>query len=360
MQSLIALDTLIAEVKQSLQIQPKHQKMSKLKALQAIAPNVFVPGYARVVQKSRQPIILKRNEIKAWCSQTFIDKDGKTQHRQAMPFPPVRQQQVGLDDPRIEFWFGAPSDEFPYPCVKRNQMLDNMEAYPYIPCCSAINQLEDPKSVYYEDAEQRKIWMVVRVARKAKNDKQLKEFKEARENARLLNHDVDLVGPHISDPRLAVRGVRLETLPKQKLWDILQKAVQDGFSLPNGLALSSRRGELITAVRAAHLQHHRAMDSVKPPTFVSLFESTQTGDGKGEELFYQVTTQKGDSVVSSLNTLTVNGLQIIIGKAKWEGYRPSPLCQKREHLIAMIYDAHKSGFLKKCIFTKAELKPFNK
>jgi len=96
-----------------------------LAALQAIAPDVFGPGYARHVQKDSQSALLRAENLEGWLAQTFEYK-GKT----------YRQEALRLPGWHPEFYFVAPSNEFPFIGFK-----SSIPDFPLgLPCCFAKPQ----------------------------------------------------------------------------------------------------------------------------------------------------------------------------------------------------------------------------
>lgn len=122
---------------------------TNLKVLRASAPELFVNGYSRRIQRPYQPILLQRNEVKAWREQTFTDAKGNVHHCQAMPFPPLPNPlTVDPDNTRVQFWFGASNNRYPYPGIKHNLLLPNREQYPFLPYCGIKDQLSTSTSLY--------------------------------------------------------------------------------------------------------------------------------------------------------------------------------------------------------------------
>jgi hypothetical protein len=118
--------------------------MSKIDQLQDLAPDLIVSGYARKCQCPHQPQIIGPNDVDVWRQRRFVMK-GVLQERQILPFP--------RENPR--WLFVCPSDTFPYPGVRDND-LSNKEIYPYIPCCFGADQMDPTKpnlgyNHYYRD-----------------------------------------------------------------------------------------------------------------------------------------------------------------------------------------------------------------
>lgn len=109
---------------------------TKKKQLQELAPDLIVDGYARVCQCPYQPIIINPEEIPAWTAQTFTIK-GQTYYRQVMEFPSADKKQI--------WYFGCTNVESPFPGVKKNKKMANLDKYPVVPCCYKKDQI-DPNS----------------------------------------------------------------------------------------------------------------------------------------------------------------------------------------------------------------------
>ena len=108
----------------------KQKGKSRNEMLHNMAPDVFVKGYARACQKGKQPIILSPDQVPLWTSQQFVI-NGIERNRQVMPYPP--------SDPK---WiFACPDDANPFPGVKINKNLSNVDKYPCIPCCFTSDQM---------------------------------------------------------------------------------------------------------------------------------------------------------------------------------------------------------------------------
>lgn len=118
------------------------KKETKLNLLRDVAPDVFssgAKGYARKCIQKKQPIIVKTEEEKEeWRNRTFL-KGEDEYYRQIGQFPP------GIEDPM--FHFVCPTEENPYPTLIRNSETGK-EKYPYVPCCAAEDNINDPKSYY--------------------------------------------------------------------------------------------------------------------------------------------------------------------------------------------------------------------
>jgi len=138
--SLITNKQLIKEEKQKTKKKTvsKKEDVSRIKALKAKAPDLFVDKYARKCQGDLKPIVISNEEIPFWKAKTFLS-DGVPTQRQVMTFPlPTRDPQ----NPNriIEGWnFVCPNDNIPYPGLKTNT-LANKDKYPYIPCCFIRDQ----------------------------------------------------------------------------------------------------------------------------------------------------------------------------------------------------------------------------
>lgn len=111
-----------ARVKKSKKVSARGE--TKLRQLQAAAPDIFIADFARQCQQSKQPIVITDSEVSAWASRQVSYK-GRLVDRPVMPFP-VRNPRLLLT---------CPGDSSPFIGVKVNTKLSNRDAYPYIPCC---------------------------------------------------------------------------------------------------------------------------------------------------------------------------------------------------------------------------------
>lgn len=109
---------------------------TKINALQGLAPEIFVNGYARLCLEDKQGEIIPESEIKKW------KKDNPD--RQLLKFP------KNAEKGDITIYMACPEDTYRYPSVKPNTYLPNRAKYPYIPCCTAKDPLEIKNSNLYK------------------------------------------------------------------------------------------------------------------------------------------------------------------------------------------------------------------
>jgi hypothetical protein len=115
---------------------PSNKLQSKNYQNQLIAPDIFVSDYARTCQCFAQPIIISQDEVESWRRKLVRGRP-----RQIMYFPKDTRKYI----------FVCPDDQLPYPGVKRNKGLQNIETYPYLPCCFRTDQMSpDANSLYNE------------------------------------------------------------------------------------------------------------------------------------------------------------------------------------------------------------------
>jgi hypothetical protein len=98
------------------------KKISRNMALRKQAPDLIVTNYARKCQVN-QPIIISQEEIPDW----------ESKGHPVLPFPANESK----------YLFVCPDEEAPFPKIINNE-LTNKDIYPYLPCCSSINEM-DPK-----------------------------------------------------------------------------------------------------------------------------------------------------------------------------------------------------------------------
>ena len=99
---------------------------TKIEILQEYAPEIFVPGYSRLVHTPMQPVPVDLKDVSKWESQTFTDRLGRVAHRKVLPI-------LNKEEGKL-YMFVAPGDEYPYIGLKYNTM-ENRDKFPYIPCC---------------------------------------------------------------------------------------------------------------------------------------------------------------------------------------------------------------------------------
>jgi hypothetical protein len=99
------------------------KKISRNMALRKQAPDLIVTNYARKCQVN-QPIIISQEEIPDW----------ESKGHPVLPFPANESK----------YLFVCPDEEAPFPKIIKNE-LTNKDVYPYLPCCSSINEM-DPKA----------------------------------------------------------------------------------------------------------------------------------------------------------------------------------------------------------------------
>ena len=114
-------------------------KLSKIKQMTKLAPDLIVKYYARSCQCNRQPIIIPATDIQAWQAKSIIIS-GIQYPRQVMPFPP--------NNPK--WYFICPGDVWPFPGVRENK-LENSTVYPFVPCCFKKDQITYSSNSRYNE-----------------------------------------------------------------------------------------------------------------------------------------------------------------------------------------------------------------
>jgi hypothetical protein len=158
---------------------PNRRGSGKLQQLQNYAPDVFVSGVARHgCQSKAQVVPVPENEIEnrngmlIWRDHPFQRGD-QLIDRQVLSFPP--------ENPR--YYFACPTDELPYPGVKKNAINSNATAYPFIPCCYGRNQMapnvNSGYNQYYRGRRREAVATTSRVTNRLRTDKVLDPGKAA-------------------------------------------------------------------------------------------------------------------------------------------------------------------------------------
>ncbi len=101
-------------------------KKKKIEILREYAPEIFVPGYSRLVQTPMQPVPIDIKDVSKWENQTFTDRLGRVAHRKVLTI-------IDKEEGKL-YMFVSPEDDYPYIGLKYNN-LSNKDRFPYIPCC---------------------------------------------------------------------------------------------------------------------------------------------------------------------------------------------------------------------------------
>lgn len=126
----------ISDLKIKKSVIIKEKIINKNNLLKFHAPELFVKNFARKCQSNSQPeIISNQQEINYYLNQKLPNGEPY----QIMKFP--------KDNPKWNFI--CTNEKFPYPGVKVNKDLINKDIFPYIPCCFPSEQMNNPKSHYY-------------------------------------------------------------------------------------------------------------------------------------------------------------------------------------------------------------------
>lgn len=107
----------------------------KDQSLHDLLPTVFLPKYARKCQKP--PIIV---------DELVRGKEGRARNHVLYGVDPYTQV---LQFPRSEeegeqHWYACPNAKYPYPGLREN-ILENRDQYPYLPCCYTRDQVDKNK-----------------------------------------------------------------------------------------------------------------------------------------------------------------------------------------------------------------------
>lgn len=108
-----------------------------LTLLQKAAADIFVKNYSRQCP-TPHPIPIDPDKIDDWRNTTVVI-NGVEHPRQVMPFP--------HDNPKV--YLVCNDDQKPFPGVKANRILSNIDKYPYIPCCYASDQTNNSTYLDY-------------------------------------------------------------------------------------------------------------------------------------------------------------------------------------------------------------------
>lgn len=101
--------------------------------LRAYAPDMYISNMARKCQKKQQPLIINVDDIEYWQ----IELVG-TEARQTLSYPKAGNTDTSCSDPDRCYHFVCPTDTYPYPGIKPNNMA-NKAQYPGIVCCYKTN-----------------------------------------------------------------------------------------------------------------------------------------------------------------------------------------------------------------------------
>ncbi len=210
----------------------KGGKMSKIKRLQELAPDLIISNYAGLCQLPQQPVIIRDEDVPAWTKDLVRGSD---KNKQVMPFP------TGPGEtPRWNFT--CPSDTDPFPGVKVNS-LENKDKYPYIPCCFKSDQMEPGKNSTYQDyIAGRK----TKLGRGAKGDKKIttSRFLDPGGRGKLPSVMGDILGENDEDLELLRYGV---IRSPNSLFHCVAIALQDkGY---NALRTETEREQYVTGWR---------------------------------------------------------------------------------------------------------------
>jgi len=153
-------ENLIIETRVTVPGPGRGRPTESLAELQALAPQLFVSGYARKVQPKYQvsaipesQVIQGEDGLYYWKDAYFI-KGGVRYPRQVLKFPPYYDNQPDVKPPET-WYFVCLNDEAPYPGVTENKIepskkgIDNRQLFPYIPKCFAKDQMNPTANTHY-------------------------------------------------------------------------------------------------------------------------------------------------------------------------------------------------------------------